>query len=141
MTDLAAAIPVGARAEHSLIVTQELTVGAVYPDMPAVFATPQMICLMEQAAADAVHPFLPAGWVSVGTRVDVQHLAATPVGMSVTATAEVIAVDARSVRFRCTARDADELIGTGEHERGFVELERFMRRSARKQAVREESAP
>ena len=78
-------IPVGASASKSVVVTRELTVAHFHPDMPEVYGTPLMIYLMEVAAADAIHKYLPEGWVSVGVRVDVKHLAATPVGLTVTA--------------------------------------------------------
>lgn len=117
----------GLCAERSIVVTHELTVQAAYPSLPAVYATPQMIYLMEMAAADAIAESLPAGWGSVGTRVDIEHLAATPVGMTVTAQAEVVTVDERIVRFKVSANDASGPIGRGYHERAMVELERFVR--------------
>src|SRR3954468_12079506 len=85
-------IPIGASASQSVIVTRELTVAHFHPDMPEVYGTPLMIYLMEVAAADAIKDFLPEGWVSVGVQVDVKHLAATPIGLTVTARAEVTSV-------------------------------------------------
>ena len=121
---------VGAVGTRKVIVTQELTVQHAYPSLPAVYATPQMIMLMEIAAAEAIAKRLPEGWGSVGSRVDVEHLAATPVGAKVTARAEVIAVNGRRVRFSCSAHDGRETIGRGWHERGVVELSRFIERTA-----------
>jgi predicted thioesterase len=91
-----------------------------------------MIYLMEIAAAEAIQPYLPEGWISVGVSVAVRHLAATPVGMTVTARAEVIAVDERTVTFSVEAYDEREKIGEGTHVRAPVELARFLQRIAAK---------
>lgn len=133
--DLRTIIGVGASAERRVTVTQPLTVQAAYPSLPAVYATPQMIYLMELAAADAIAALLPAGWGSVGTLVDVRHLAATPVGFEVTATARVVEVRERVVRFAVTAHDGIDTIGEGTHERGVVDLTRFVAGVARKTAA------
>lgn len=98
----------------------------------AVLATPVMINLIEAAALDAVELLLPAGHQSLGTRLDVTHVAATPVGMTVTATARVTAVEGRKITFRVEAHDARELIGEGIHERVVVNVARFDRRIAEK---------
>jgi fluoroacetyl-CoA thioesterase len=97
-----------------------------------VFATPAMIALMENAARNCVDPHLPEGSISVGTRVDVRHLAATPMGMSVVAHAELIEVDGRRLVFRVTASDQTEMIGDGTHERAVVDLERLLARARSK---------
>ena len=93
-----------------------------------VLATPIMVMLLEEAALDAVEQFLPPGYQTVGTRLDISHIAATPVGMRVMATAEVIAVSGRKQTFRVWADDESERIGEGIHERIVVELERFDKR-------------
>ncbi len=111
-----------------MTVTRELTVAHFHDDMPEVYGTPMMIYLMEVAAAAAIRPFLPQGWVSVGVAVEVRHLAATPVGSRVTATATVRAVDDATVTFDLEAFDEREQIGRGTHARAPVELERFRRR-------------
>lgn len=100
-----------------------------------VFATPAMIALMEGAAASCVAPFLPSGSVSVGTRVDVRHLAATPVGVLVTARAELIEVDGRRLVFQVSASDSVEVIGEGTHERMIVDLNRLLARASSKAQV------
>ena len=82
-------ILIGASASESVVVTRELTVAHFAAHMPEVYGTPLMIYLMELASARAIAPFLPPGSVSVGTEVNVKHLAATPVGLTVTATATV----------------------------------------------------
>ncbi len=93
-----------------------------------VLSTPSMIGLMEGAAATAVAPLLPDGSVSVGVRVDVRHLAATPLGMAVRARAELIEIDGRRLTFRVEAFDAHEKIGEGVHERAIVEPARLLAR-------------
>ena len=120
-------IPVGASFTLKETVTREKTVAHFHDDMPEVYGTPFMIYLMELAAANAIKPYLPPGWISVGAGVDVKHLAATPVGMNVTAKAEVLEWNGRTVRFRVEARDGVEQIGEGFHVRAPVERERFDR--------------
>ena len=93
-----------------------------------VLATPIMVMLLEETALEAVEQFLPSGYQTVGTRLDISHIAATPVGMRVMATAEVIAVSSRKLTFRVWADDESERIGEGIHERIVVELERFDKR-------------
>jgi predicted thioesterase len=97
-----------------------------------VFATPAMIALMEGAAARAVQPSLPAGSISVGTRVDVRHLAATPPGVEVRARAELVEVDGRRLVFRVECFDPHEKIGEGIHERAIVDAERLLARARAK---------
>ena len=123
-----AGIPIGASASKSVIVTRELTVAHFHPDMPEVYGTPLMIYLMEVAAADAIQKYLPQGWVSVGVLVDVKHLAATPVGLTVIARAEVVSVEDHTVIFIVEAHDGIENIGEGRHVRAPVHLERFVQR-------------
>jgi len=125
-------IPVGASATKTWVVTRDVTIARVDERLPAVFATPMMIYLMEIAAAEAIQPYLPEGWISVGVSVAVRHLAATPVGMTVTARVEVIAVDERTVTFSVEAYDEREKIGEGTHVRAPVELARFLQRIAAK---------
>jgi fluoroacetyl-CoA thioesterase len=121
-------IPVGASATKTVEVTRDMTVGYNYPDMPEVYATPTMINLMEITAAEAIKDYLPEGWVSVGVLVNVKHLAATPVGLTVTTRAEVISVNDTTVTFAVEAHDGNEKIGEGTHARAPVELARFLKR-------------
>jgi len=123
-------IPTGSRGEFSIPVTHEVTVAHFHPEMPAVFGTPFLVYAMEVAAANALAPYLPAGRVSVGTEVDVAHLAATPVGFTVTARAEVLASAERTVTFRAEAHDGVERIGEGTHVRAIIERARFEKRLA-----------
>ena len=120
-------IPVGAWAAIRETVTRDKTVAHFHDDMPEVYGTPMMIYLMELAAAKAIAPYLPPGWVSVGAEVGVKHLAATPVGFTVTARAEVLAWDGKTVTFSVEARDGVELIGEGRHVRAPIDRERFDR--------------
>ena len=93
-----------------------------------------MIGYMERTCRDTVLPWLEAGYDTVGTQVNVAHLAATPIGMSVTFTAEVIRVDGRRVEFRVEARDEKEKIGEGTHERAIINVAKFATRLAEKLA-------
>jgi predicted thioesterase len=90
-----------------------------------VLATPVLVMLLEEAALNAVEGLLPAGQQTVGTRLDVSHTAATPVGMRVTAHAEVTRVEGRKLTFRVWAEDEVERIGEGMHERIIVTVDRF----------------
>ncbi|UWU78777.1 thioesterase family protein [Bradyrhizobium huanghuaihaiense] len=121
-------VTTGMTAEKLVTVTREMTVGHAVPGMPAVYGTPMMILHMEMAAGSAVQPLLPAGHVSVGMMVNIRHLAATPVGRTVRATARVVAVESRSILFEVEAWDGDRKIGDGTHRRGVVDLAEFERR-------------
>ena len=112
------------------VVTPELTVGGHVAGMPPVYATPMMIMLMEKASGAAIAGRLPPGWITVGAEVNVRHLAPTPVGRRVTATARVVEVDGRSVLFAVEAEDGGRKIGEGTHRRGAVNLESFAKRFA-----------
>ena len=100
--------------------------------LPQVFATPMMVLLMENAALNAIRPYLEAGESAVGTAINVQHLAATPVGHEVTAQAVVTKVEGRHIAFDVSARDEKEEIGRGTHGRMAIDLERFNTRLAAK---------
>jgi fluoroacetyl-CoA thioesterase len=115
-----------------LVVAPEHTAPFVGSGRIAVLATPVMINLIEAAALKAVEHLLPEGHQSLGIHLDVRHVAATPVGMVVTASAEVTAVAGRTITFRVEARDERELIGGGTHERVVVSVVRFDERVQRK---------
>ncbi|SRR5258707_1976275 len=123
-------IKVGISAERTLVVPPERTVGHFVQGMPMVYATPMMILEMEMASSSAIKPHLPPGWVTVGTEVDIRHLAASPVGAVVRTTARVIAVERRVIRFEVEAFDGGRRIGEGRHARALVNLERFNKRFA-----------
>jgi predicted thioesterase len=111
-----------------LTVTRELTAAVVGSGQIAVFATPSMILLMEQAAELAVINALPDGCATVGTLVNIEHAAATPVGMKVTATAVLKEIDGRKLVFDVEASDEREVIGRGVHERFIIQKDKFMAR-------------
>ena len=121
-------IKIGMSAERTLVVPAERTVGHFVPGMPMVYATPMMILEMEMTSGDAISPHLAPGWITVGTEVDVRHLAATPVGATVRTVAKVIAVERRVVRFQVEAFDTRRRIGGGHHARGVVNLATFRER-------------
>ena len=100
--------------------------------LPKVFATPMMVTIMENAALNAIRDYLEPGESAVGTVVNVRHLAATPVGHQVTATATVTKVDGRRIEFKVSARDETEEIGTGTHERMVVDMARLDKKLAAK---------
>jgi predicted thioesterase len=121
-------IRIGMSAERILVVPPERTVGHFVPGMPMVYATPMMILEMELASGDAINPFLEPGWVTVGTEVDIRHLAASPVGARVRTTARVTAVERRVIRFDVEAFDGERRLGEGRHARGLVNLATFNKR-------------
>jgi fluoroacetyl-CoA thioesterase len=121
-------IKVGMSAERTLVVPPERTVGYFVLGMPMVYATPMMILEMELASGDAINGYLEPGWVTVGTEVDIRHLAASPVGALVRTTARVTAVERRVIRFAVEAFDGERRIGEGRHARGLVNLETFKKR-------------
>jgi len=131
MADLSMLRP-GLRGEASLIVGEEHTAPRIGSGAIHVLATPVMINVIEAAALAAVERLLPAGHQSLGTVLNVRHIAATPVGMRVTATATVQKVDGRTIYFAVEARDARELIGDGTHERVVVNVAKFDQRVQRK---------
>jgi fluoroacetyl-CoA thioesterase len=100
--------------------------------LPPVLATPMMILMMENAALNAIRPYLEPGESAVGTAIDVRHLAATPVGHTVHAEAEVIKVEGKRIEFTVSASDEREEIGNGTHERAVINLRSFNERLAAK---------
>jgi fluoroacetyl-CoA thioesterase len=121
-------VKIGLKGRAGLRVEEEHTAPRIGSGLVRVLGTPVMINLMESAALDAAERFLPDGHQSLGLHLDVSHVAATPVGMRVDATAEVIAVKGRRITFRVEAHDQVELIGEGTHQRVVVEVARFDRR-------------
>ncbi|HLX27974.1 MAG TPA: thioesterase family protein [Casimicrobiaceae bacterium] len=123
------AIPEGAQGSFALVVSfDHLANRFKDATLPPVLATPVMIMAMENAALNAIKPYFDGGESAVGTRVDVEHLAATPVGRHITAFAEVTAVVGRRITFRVSAADGDEEIGRGTHERMVIDLGKFSER-------------
>jgi fluoroacetyl-CoA thioesterase len=126
-------IPLGARGTSALRVQPEHLANRFKDAMlPQVLATPVMILIMENAALNAIRPFLDADESAVGTAVDVKHFAATPVGHEVCATAEVVNVERKRVDFKVWASDGKEEIGNGTHQRIVIDLRSFNERLAKK---------
>ena len=121
-------LPAGLTGTAELIVGEQHTAPRIGSGRIRVLATPVMINLIEAAALAAVEQSLPEHHQSLGTHLDVTHVAATPVGMKVRATAEVIKVEGRTIFFRVRCDDERELIGEGTHERVVVNVERFDKR-------------
>ena len=122
-------IPSGAKGSFSLIITPEHLANRFKDAMlPPVLATPVMIMIMENAALNAMKPYLDASESALGTHVDVRHLAATPAGRRVTGEAEVTEVDGRRIAFTIRAKDGTEVIGVGTHERVVIDLAKFSER-------------
>lgn len=125
-------LPQGLQAELKKIVTAEMTAKAVGSGALEVYATPTMIALMEEAAADSVTPYLEAGETTVGTMISVKHLAATPVGVEVCAKSVLTEIDRRKLSFDIVVYDNQEKIGEAKHERFIVQAEPFMEKAAAK---------
>jgi len=122
----------GLTGSAELVVGEEHTAPRVGSGKVRVLATPVMINLIEAAALAAVEHLLPEGYQSLGTHLDVRHIAATPVGMRVRATAEVTAVEGRTISFTVNVKDEIDLIGDGVHERVVVNVAKFDQRVQRK---------
>jgi predicted thioesterase len=127
-------IVIGTKGEKRVLVTAENAIGFLGAEGPRVLATPNMIGLMERTCRDTVLPQLEPGYDTVGTHVDVFHLAAAPIGATVNVTAEITAVVERRVEFRVEAWDEKEKIGEGMHERAVINVAKFAARMAEKQA-------
>ncbi|HEY4921554.1 MAG TPA: thioesterase family protein [Xanthobacteraceae bacterium] len=125
-------LPIGREGRADLVVDEAHTAPRVGSGRIRVLATPVMINLMEAAALDAVEALLPDGHQSLGIRLDVTHNAATPVGMRVVATARLVGVEGRRLKFEVEARDEKEPIGGGTHERVVVNVARFDERVQKK---------
>jgi len=132
--DLSAQLRSGMTGEARLLVGEEHTAPSIGSGKVHVLATPVMINVIEAAALDAVERFLPAGYQSLGTVLSVRHIAATPVGMRVRATARITKVDGRTIFFSVSVADDKELVGDGTHERVVVNVAKFDERVQRKLA-------
>jgi predicted thioesterase len=125
-------IPIGARHEEKLLVTNENAINFLGVEGARVLSTPHMIGYMERTCRNLVLPMLEPGHDTVGTHVSVAHLAAAPMGMMVTFTAEVTGVKDRRVEFRVEAFDEKEKVGEGTHERAIINIAKFATRLAAK---------
>ena len=127
-----AELKTGLKGRAEVAVTHENTAAVVGSGALEVFATPAMVALMEKAALESVQPYLEEGQGTVGTRLEISHLAATPVGMTVRAESELIEVDRRKLVFIVTAWAGDEKIGEGTHQRFIVNNESFLAKAKAK---------
>jgi predicted thioesterase len=125
-------LPVGTRGEQKLLVTTEVAISFLGLENARVLSTPHMIGYMERTCRDTVFPLLDPGHDTVGTHVNVAHLAAAPLGMTVTFSCEVIGVTERRIQFRVEARDEKEKIGEGTHERAIINVAKFTSKMANK---------
>ena len=121
-------------AEKTDVVTEKNTACALGSGGLAVYGTPAMIALMEAASVSAVDPLLPQGWSTVGTELNVKHISATPVGLKVSARAELLSIDGRALVFKLEAFDEAGKIGEGTHNRFIIENERFLAKAGSKKA-------
>ncbi len=129
-------VKTGVRREEELQVTGEVSIDFLGLEGARVLSTPHMIGYMERTCRNAVLPLLEPGYDTVGTRVDVSHLAAAPIGSQVTFAAEIVGAVDRRVQFRVEARTGNEKIGEGTHERAIINVERFAARLAEKRQER-----
>jgi fluoroacetyl-CoA thioesterase len=123
-----ASIPAGVNREEKLVVTESVAIDFMGVEGARVLSTPNMILGLERTSRNLVLPLLDPGYDSVGTHVNVYHLAATPIGMAVTFRSEVVSVEDRRVNFKVQAFDEREKIAEGTHQRFIVHVERFAAR-------------
>mgnify|MGYP000925810444 CR=1 FL=1 len=125
-------LKVGMTAQVEKVVSEDDTAVRFGSGGVRVFATPMMIALMESAALNTVDPYLGEDLATVGLSLNVKHLAATPVGMKVTARAELVSIEEKKLTFRVESYDEQEKIGEGTHERYIIRLSRFLERTGQK---------
>ncbi len=122
----------GIRGSSETVVDENNTALTMGSGELEVFATPAMVALMEEAAAESVKPYIDEGSTTVGTALEIEHVSATPIGVSVRCESELCHVDGRKLVFNVTAYDNAGIIGKGRHERFIVEKERFMKKAEAK---------
>ena len=127
-------IPIGTSGEEKLLVTSEVAISFLGNEGARVLSTPHMIGFMERTCRNIVFPLLNTGYDTVGTHVNVAHLAAAPMGSTVIFRAEVTKVAERRVEFHVEAWDETEKIGEGTHERAIVNVAKFATKMAAKKA-------
>jgi fluoroacetyl-CoA thioesterase len=123
---------IGVKHEESIVVDDSTAVSFLGHAGARVLGTPWMILWMERTSRDAIKPFLPEGWDTVGTTVNIRHLSAAPMGARVTFRAEVIEQTPKRVLFRVSAESALGVVGDGTHERALIDVERFAAGLAKK---------
>ncbi len=125
-------ITTGIKGSCSILADESTSAKTMGSGTLDVFATPTMAALMEKTAWQSIAPYLQEGQGSVGTRLDITHDAATPLGMTVTCKSELIQVDGRRLVFEVTASDDKEIIGRGTHERFIIDNDKFLTKTAAK---------
>jgi len=122
----------GIKGESEKIVTEDITAGALCSGSLPVFATPAMIAMMEETCFKSIHPMLEEGYGTVGTRLEVDHLSPTPVGMKVRCESMLIQIDGRKLTFDVKVYDEKGLVGTCVHERFIINNEKFTAKASQK---------
>ena len=128
-------IQVGTTKEEKLVVTHDVAIDFLGVEGGRVLSTPNVILGLERASRNAVLPLLDPGYDTVGTHVNVYHLAATPLGMTVTFRTEIVSVEERRVNFKVEAFDEKEKIAQGTHQRAIVNVARFSAKVQEKKAA------
>ena len=128
-------VTVGIKGAGDWFVTKELSALHIGSGTVPVLATPMMIALMEKTCRESVKPYLEPGQETVGTHVDVRHLAATPVGMDVHCETEVAEVDRRRIVFKVAVYDKAGLVGEGTHERFIIDVEKFREKTENRKQI------
>lgn len=123
---------IGLAGELQFVVEPKNAIDFATDGMPAVLSTPNLIGLLERTARQTLAPFLEANERSVGIEIELRHLAATPVGASVTCSARVVSIDGKHIGFQIEARDSQDLIAKGFHKRAVIRIARFAERVQRK---------
>ncbi len=126
---------IGTTHEIKITVTEDVTAAAMHSGSLQVFSTPYMVALMEQASCELLQQLLPEGITSVGTALDIQHLAATAVGAPVRAVATLTSFDGRKATFDVEAYDNAGLIGKGSHERFSIKIDKFLQKAQERAAL------
>lgn len=126
---------IGTKHEVKITVTEDVTAAAMHSGSLQVFSTPYMVALMEQASCELLQQLLPEGITSVGTALDIQHLAATAVGAPVRAVATLTSFDGRKATFDVEAYDNAGLIGKGSHERFSIKVDKFLQKAQERAKV------
>lgn len=122
----------GIKNTKTIVVTTDKTAEAMGSGTLPVFATPAMVALMENTAAESVEALLPEGSTSVGTLINVKHLSADPIGLEVTCESELVEVDGRKLTFEIKVFDCDGIVGEAYHERFVIDSTRFMEKTQKK---------
>jgi fluoroacetyl-CoA thioesterase len=130
----------GIKIQQNIVVTEKLVVSAMsdfyagFVDMPRVFATAFLVGFVEWTCVEALRQYLNEDERTVGTYVDLSHCAATPIGLTVTAEVELVAVEGRKLRFKIICRDEREIISEGFHERFIINFDKFVERVEKKRS-------